>query len=400
MKWNERTYMLKKYIKRIMISYYDGLNRILSFYGHHCMNVEKKSENCSDSVTGSIEKLKADGYVYNKPFCNQLKLKNINQYDLSLLVPVYNAKNFLDQCLNFLLNQNTQYKYQIVIVNDGSTDGTDEILHKYENIENVVICKQNNGGISSARNRALELADGKYVGFIDNDDLVSSDYVEKLVSKAYTSNADVVKCGYTIFDEGGIIGNQIGEAFSSRNGFGSRLMKYDGLIFGGIFLRKLFLNVSFPVSYWYEDMVTRTLIYPICNNVEYLSEALYNKRDHASNASKVVWKKNIKCMDQIFLTREIQRRQRELGYVLQSEDIHALIYEYSYMASKRIVKKYLKEAFYCSLDAVLELLNDEKSHQIKFNDTEMEFVKAVMDKDYRMYCLVMKKMHLLDMDLL
>ena len=246
MKWNERTYMLKKYIKRIMISYYDGLNRILSFYGHHCMNVEKKSENCSDSVTGSIEKLKADGYVYNKPFCNQLKLKNINQYDLSLLVPVYNAKNFLDQCLNFLLNQNTQYKYQIVIVNDGSTDGTDEILHKYENIENVVICKQNNGGVSSARNRALELADGKYVGFIDNDDLVSSDYVEKLVSKAYTSNADVVKCGYTIFDEGGIIGNQIGEAFSSRNGFGSRLMKYDGLIFGGDIFTEVVSECFFP----------------------------------------------------------------------------------------------------------------------------------------------------------
>ena len=209
------------------------------------MNVEKKSENCSDSVTGSIEKLKADGYVYNKPFCNQLKLKNINQYDLSLLVPVYNAKSFLDQCLNSLLNQNTQYKYQIVIVNDGSTDGTDEILHKYENIENVVICKQNNGGISSARNR-LELADGKYVGFIDNDDLVSSDYVEKLVSKAYTSNADVVKCGYTIFDEGGIIGNQIGEAFSSRNGFGSRLMKYDGLIFGGDIFTEVVSECFFP----------------------------------------------------------------------------------------------------------------------------------------------------------
>lgn len=62
--------MLKKYIKRIMISYYDDFSRILSFYRHHCMNVEKKSENCSDSVTGSIEKLKADGYVYNKPFCN------------------------------------------------------------------------------------------------------------------------------------------------------------------------------------------------------------------------------------------------------------------------------------------------------------------------------------------
>lgn len=139
-------------------------------------------------------------------------------------------------------------------------------------------------------------------------------------------------------------------------------------------------------------MITRTLLYPICNNVEYISEALYCKRDHANNASKVVWGKNIKCMDQILLAREIQKKQADLGYDISIEDIQALVHEYGAMASGRVTMKYYKEAFYLSLLPILALIGKKGADNVKWNELEREFIDAMINRDLKKYRLVMVKM--------
>ena len=94
---------------------------------------------------------------------------------VSILVPVYNVEDYLERCLDSLLQQSLT-QIEIVCVNDGSTDKSAEILEEYAKKDNrIVVVHKKNGGLPSARNAGLDVAKGKYVGFVDSDDYVDKD---------------------------------------------------------------------------------------------------------------------------------------------------------------------------------------------------------------------------------
>lgn len=113
---------------------------------------------------------------------------------ISVIIPVYNAKDYLERCLDSVCNQ-TLKDIEIICVNDASTDNSIDILNqyakKYLNLK-VIDCLKN-GGESVARNIGLDNATGEYIGFVDNDDKIDLDFYEKLYSKAIETNADIVK---------------------------------------------------------------------------------------------------------------------------------------------------------------------------------------------------------------
>lgn len=113
---------------------------------------------------------------------------------VSISVPVYNADKYLRQCLDSLVNQ-TLKEIEIVIVNDGSTDGSEKICREYAEKDSriVLICKEN-GGLATARQVALESASGDYFCACDSDDWVEPTMYERLYEKAKESNADIVMC--------------------------------------------------------------------------------------------------------------------------------------------------------------------------------------------------------------
>lgn len=120
--------------------------------------------------------------------------------DLSIIVPVYNSEKFLKKCMDSIVKQKTKYHFEVIAVNDGSTDGSLEILREYERkYEFVKVINQANGGISRARNTGLNNAKGKYIGLIDNDDYIIDKYVELLLDRAYKNQADMVKCNHVNF---------------------------------------------------------------------------------------------------------------------------------------------------------------------------------------------------------
>ena len=100
--------------------------------------------------------------------------------DLSIIIPVYNASLLINRCLDSIFLQSTQYAFEVVLVDDGSTDNSVEII-KARKEANVILYKQKNAGPSVARNKGVELAHGKYVTFIDADDYWEDGYVESLV---------------------------------------------------------------------------------------------------------------------------------------------------------------------------------------------------------------------------
>lgn len=115
--------------------------------------------------------------------------------DISIIIPAYNAENYLVKCLNSLVNQ-TKKEIEIIIVNDGSTDRTKDIADRFKNKypDLVKVISQSNQGQSVARNVGIENAEGKYIGFVDCDDYVSKDMFQKLYEKATENDYDIVAC--------------------------------------------------------------------------------------------------------------------------------------------------------------------------------------------------------------
>lgn len=101
--------------------------------------------------------------------------------DLSIIIPVYNASITLERCLNSIFCQTTQYSFEVILVDDGSTDNSMEII-KARKEENIILWQQQNAGPAVARNKGLELAKGEYCTYIDADDYWEKEYIEKTVS--------------------------------------------------------------------------------------------------------------------------------------------------------------------------------------------------------------------------
>lgn len=124
---------------------------------------------------------------------------------ISVIVPAYNIEKFIARCLDSILNQ-TYQPIEIVVVNDGSTDRTPEILDDYaREHENIVVIHRKNGGVFTARLDALGKATGEWIGFVDGDDEIEPEMFELLLSNAIQSQADISHCGYQMmFPDGRI----------------------------------------------------------------------------------------------------------------------------------------------------------------------------------------------------
>ena len=119
--------------------------------------------------------------------CNEL---------ISVIIPVYNVEQYLPACIESIIGQ-TYSNLEIILVNDGSTDNSTDIIWQYAKVDSRIrVIEKDNGGLSSARNVGVQVATGKYIVFIDSDDYVRSDMLERMLSRMIESAADVVECGY------------------------------------------------------------------------------------------------------------------------------------------------------------------------------------------------------------
>lgn len=123
---------------------------------------------------------------------------------LSVIVPIYNTKNYLRECIDSILAQ-TFIDYELILVDDGSTDGSSEICDEYaDNNENVKVIHKENCGLLHTRKVGLSAACGDYISYIDSDDYIASDMYEYMMEKITSNNADIAICNI-LWDKDGII---------------------------------------------------------------------------------------------------------------------------------------------------------------------------------------------------
>lgn len=117
---------------------------------------------------------------------------------LSIIIPAYNASPFIEKCLNSLITQDIPLSdYEIIVINDGSTDNTAHLLDNLkESIFNLIVLNQSNSGQSVARNKGLDIAKGKYIFFVDSDDYIAPNCLNKLITLTSDNKLDALQFNY------------------------------------------------------------------------------------------------------------------------------------------------------------------------------------------------------------
>lgn len=114
---------------------------------------------------------------------------------VSLIVPIYNSEQFLERCISSIINQ-TFKDFELILINDGSTDNSIDILRKYKDIDNrIIVIDNSNNGVSITRNIGIEKARGKYIQFVDSDDFIDENMLNNTISTIEKENSDLVITG-------------------------------------------------------------------------------------------------------------------------------------------------------------------------------------------------------------
>ena len=191
---------------------------------------------------------------------------------VSVIVPVYNVEEYLERCLDSLVNQ-TLKDIEIIIVNDGSTDGSKEKIQKYINTyKNIVYLEKKNGGLSSARNYGIPYAKGEYIGFVDSDDYVELTMYEKMYNKAIEDKSDMVECDF-IWEYPNKKREDIGKVYSSKKEaiIEARVVAWNKIIKKDIIEKT---KITFPEGLRYEDIEFFYKIVPYLDKISFVKETL------------------------------------------------------------------------------------------------------------------------------
>ena len=188
---------------------------------------------------------------------------------VSVIIPVYNTEDYLKECIESLVNQ-TLREIEILIVNDGSTDSSLEIMKEFKNkYPNIIkIFDKVNGGQASARNYALSFAQGEYLGFVDSDDWVDSTMYEEMYEKAEKEDADIVICDMVDhFPDRTVCypSSRFENKFKVTPSAGNKLFK-----------RSLVKEDVFPVGLWYEDFEFTTMQLMKTDCISVIHKGLYH----------------------------------------------------------------------------------------------------------------------------
>ncbi|MBE5963175.1 MAG: glycosyltransferase [Lachnospiraceae bacterium] len=208
---------------------------------------------------------------------------------ISIVMPVYNVERYLRMCLDSILNQ-TFKDFEIIIVNDGSTDGSLSILKEYEqNYSDLIkVYTTENRGVSHARNYGIERAKGEYLLFVDSDDFLEPDMCEKLYEKASRDNNDIVICKYFdayVNEQTGKITKKRSKAYNIAIGrnFDIHDTKFElthisPFPWDKLYRRTLFDNYKFPENMRFEDLAVVFPIVCTTNSIGVIEDRLYNYR--------------------------------------------------------------------------------------------------------------------------
>lgn len=200
---------------------------------------------------------------------------------VSVIVPIYKVELYLERCLESIIDQ-TYDNLEIILVDDGSPDKCPEICERYAvRDKRIKVIHKSNGGLSSARNAGIDVMNGEYVTFIDSDDFIPEDAIEKLVHYIKECNANIAVGKYQIYNKGDLLERK-------NTGKVEKWSAYDALRYmfitdgklcsawGKLYDARLFEKIKYPEYIQYaEDMYVIHLLFHEAENIVFTNEVQY-----------------------------------------------------------------------------------------------------------------------------
>lgn len=211
---------------------------------------------------------------------------------VSVVVPVYNTERYLTKCLDSLVNQ-TLREIEIVVVDDGSKDSSSQLIAEYygKYPDKLVVLSQENSGQAVARNKALKVCSGEYIGFLDSDDFVDTSMFEKMYNAAVSDNADYVACGYTDITYEGEKIVELQHYVASKVARTTKDLYFGALVSPFIHLYRRDLvassNVTFPEGVIYEDTAFYLNLVPHIKRIAVIEEPLAYRVRHRNSTTTI-----------------------------------------------------------------------------------------------------------------
>ena len=215
---------------------------------------------------------------------------------VSVIVPIYKVEAYLHECVNSIIGQ-TYKNLEIILVDDGSPDNCGMICEEYAKADSrITVYHKENGGLSDARNYGIDRCHGEYITFVDSDDVIKSNYVERLLNLIIENDADAAVPALQKFSDAAIEGRDIDSIFPSgeinvRIFSGNDMMEailYQRMFLGGacvLYKRKIYKDVRFPKGLYSEDVAVSYRVGILCNRVAVTNEYLYGYRYNTTSIS-------------------------------------------------------------------------------------------------------------------
>lgn len=319
-------------------------------------------------------------------------------FKVSVIIPVYNTEQYLEDCLDSVFGQ-TLKELEVILVNDGSTDSSLKIMEKYQAQypDRVKLLSKENGGQATARNMAIPLCTGEYIGFVDSDDYIEPEMYEQMYRKAKEADADYVECDYK-----NVKVNDSGEQEQIAD-YGSRVREYtckedmfiDPMLapWNKIYRRSLLQEseVRFPEGYIYEDtafclkaisLVQRFAFVPEKYVVHYFrggSTMNVNKSKRVSNIFPV-----LKDVIDFYRKHDLfDMYSSELEYEIVKILLCSSMMRISEIPDKQLRKQYCKDTW----EMIREYFPEYKKNiYLKHKGMKNLYMRCVYEWNIRMFC--------------
>lgn len=206
---------------------------------------------------------------------------------VSVIVPIYNSEKYLKKCIDSLVSQ-TLDDIEFILINDGSTDSSDEIISSY-NDSRIKYYKRTNHGIGATRNFGIDKSSGEFIGFVDSDDYVESDFYEKMYNECVSNDLDVVVCDHYI--ETGDDCKElkfIDFGITSLSDSPNLLMDINLAPWNKIYRKSILGKTYYPIGVKYEDTPWVAKMFLNAKKIGKLNECLYHYIVHSNSQTTVI----------------------------------------------------------------------------------------------------------------
>ena len=291
---------------------------------------------------------------------------------VSIIVPFRNVEQYIEKCLNSLVNQ-TLKDIEIICINDCSDDKSAEIVKNYMERDGRIklLCTEQPSGQSHARNMGLEIAQGEYVGFVDSDDWVELDMFEKMYNRAFCEHTDITMCQAKLFDDKEQTEStndyyslksleSLGDRTFTPNETKDFILDINVVLWNKIY-RRTFLQTSgikFADGYIYEDLLFFFETYLKASKINILWEHLYYYRENRQfstmqNSDKKVYDR-IPMVEATYKVLQTADFFQEKKPIIVSWIIDDIFHRYTVLEDKYYEEYYRRmQTFFRNIDATL-----------------------------------------------